>query len=130
MSWKQDEFRWLKPVAEFHDGLVTSLESFVSNPLRWSEEITDAHKKDCADRLKQEVSQQLLRHVRDDLLEEEHPNWKTAADLRGTGTTREMRNMILNIIRSAAPELTGEHAKEFKDAIKGIIESSIVACKG
>ncbi len=130
MSWKQDEFRWLKPVAEFHDGLVTSIEPFVSKPLRWSEEITDAHKKDCAERLRQEISQQLLRRVREDVLEKEHTNWGTAADLRGTGTTRDMRNMIFNIICTAAPELTGEHAKEFKDAIKGIIESSIMACKG
>jgi hypothetical protein len=101
----------------------------VSNPLGWSEEITEVHKKDCGERLKQEISQQLLGYVRNDLLEEEHANWKTAADLRGRGTTTDMRTMIFKIICTAAPELTGEHAKEFKDAIKGIIESSIKACK-
>jgi hypothetical protein len=64
------------------------------------------------------------------VLEEEHGNWETAAELRGRGTTSEMRKMILNIICTAAPELTGEHAKEFKDAVKGIIDSSIMACNG
>jgi hypothetical protein len=130
MSWKQDEFRWLKPVAEFTDCLVTSLRPFVTNPLRWSDEITEAHRKDCAERLMQEISQQVLQFVRNELLEHEHGNWIDAAELRGTGTTRTMRRMILDIIFSAAPELTGEHAKEFKDAVKGIIERSIVACEG
>jgi len=37
--------------------------------------------------------------------------------------------MIFDIIRTSAPELTGEHAKEFKDAIKGIIESSVEKCR-
>lgn len=130
MSWKRDEYGWLKPVAEFTDCLITSLRPFVSNPLQWSEEITDVHQKDCGERLKQEMSQQILRYVRDALLEQEHPNWKAAADLRGTGTTRPMRNMIFKIICTAAPELTGEHAKVFKDAIKSLIERSIVACRG
>lgn len=130
MSWRQDEFRWLKPVAEFTDCLVTSLRFFLSKPQGWSEEITEAHREDCAERLKQKISQQLLRFVRNEVLEEEHGKWEDAANLRGTGTTSKMRSMILNIICTAAPELTGEHAKEFKDAIKGIIESSIEACKG
>jgi len=79
--------------------------------------------------LKQEVSQQTLRLVRSELLEEEHLNWKAAAGLTGQGSTRVRRNMIFDIIRTSAPELTGEHAKEFKDAIKGIIESSVEKCR-
>ncbi|MBM4030030.1 MAG: hypothetical protein FJ280_32215 [Planctomycetes bacterium] len=130
MSWRQDEFRWLKPVAEFTISLVTSLRPFVSNPLRWSEETTEAHRKDCVERLKREISQELLRFVRNEVLDEEHDNWEAAAELRGRGTTSEMRRMIHNIICTAAPELTGEHAKQFKDAIKSTIGSCIRKCKG
>jgi acetylglutamate kinase len=37
--------------------------------------------------------------------------------------------LLLDIIRTSARELTGEHAKEFKGAMKRVIESAIDACR-
>ena len=78
--------------------------------------------------LKQEVSQQVLGYVRSELLDEEHPEWNRAAGLSGTGSTPIRSQIIMEIIRDSAPDLTGDHAKAFKDSIKQIIENSIRTC--
>lgn len=128
MSWKHDEYRFLKPVAEFSDLLLSALAPFIARPVKWAEAITESHQKQCLERLKQEISQCVLQFVRGDLLDEEHPQWQEAADLRGPGTTFDRRRLILRVINASAPELTGENAGRFKDAIKAIIENAIAAC--
>ena len=129
MIWRHDEYKDLKPIAEFTDRLITRLGQFLSNPLPWTDEISEAHKKECLDRLKQEVSRQILAYVRNDLLNEEHDKWKNAAGQSGKGSTPIRRQIIMEIIRESAPELIGEHASEFKDAIKRVIKNSIVECE-
>jgi hypothetical protein len=104
-------------------------EAFICKPLGWAEEVTDARKKECLNLLTSEISRRILDFVRTQLLDDGHPQWEEAAGLRGTGSTSVRRRLILDIIRTSAPELTGEHAKQFKDAIKSIIESAIDACR-
>lgn len=129
MSWKEDEFRYLKPVAEFTGLLARHLQPFLENPQGWPVEITDGHKRECVERLKQEVQRAILDFVRADILEGHYPEWRPAADLSGRGTTPIRSRMILKVIRNSAPELTGEHAKPFKDALKAIIEDALESLK-
>jgi hypothetical protein len=129
MEWQRDEFRYLKPVAELTGVLTKYLRPFLENPQGWPVDLTDGHKKECIDRLKQEVQHRVLDFVRADILVEHHPEWRPAADLTGRGTTSIRREMILKVIRSSAPELTGEHAKRFKDAVKTIIEAASARCQ-
>jgi hypothetical protein len=130
MDWKWDEYKDLKPVAEFADLLVSKLNPFLSKPINWAEEITEAHKKECLGRLAREFSNRVLAFVRSEILEDEHPQWTGAAGLRGTGSTVERRRLIMEAIYASAPELTGAHAKKFKDAVKSVIEAAIEACAG
>lgn len=129
MSWRTEEFRFLKPVAEFRQYLVLNLQTFLANPVGWAEEITEAHKHDCLERLRQEVSNQILSYVRNEILDEKNPDWISAAELSGTGTTPIRSRIITRVIEASAPELTGARAIEFKDAIKLILNRSIEACK-
>lgn len=129
MIWRHDEYKDLKPIAEFTDRLITKLGHFLSKPLSWPDEISESHKKECLDRLKQEVSRQILAYVRNDLLNEEHDKWQNAADQSGKGSTPIRRRIIMEIIRESAPELIGEHASEFKDAMKSAIKNSMVECE-
>ncbi len=128
MDRKDEEFRSLKPVAEFREVFLKALDSFLSNPQRWENEITEEHKKQCLDYLKQELSNQILQYVRSVLLDREHPEWKAAADISGRGTTPIRSKMILDVINESAPELTSPDAKDFKDAVKQLILSSVSAC--
>ena len=129
MTWRRDEYKNLQPVAEFTERLISKTHSFISNPQRWADEISEAHKKNCLDQLKQEISRQMLAYVREELLNEEHDRWTTAAaGLSGKGSMPIRRQIIMEIIRDSAPELIGANASEFKDAMKRIIKSSIVEC--
>jgi hypothetical protein len=128
MDWKEDEYRFLKPVAEFADLLVSKLSPFLSKPIGWTEEITQAHKKDCLGRLSREFSHRVLELVRSEVLEDEHPQWTGAAKLHGPGSTFDRRRVIMEAIYASAPQLTGADAKKFKDAVKSVIESALGAC--
>ena len=79
MSWRHDEYKDLKPIAEFTDRLITKLGAFLSLPFQWPNEISETHKKECLNRLKQEVARQILAYVRNALLNEGHGKWQSAA---------------------------------------------------
>jgi addiction module HigA family antidote len=130
MDWKQDEFRSLKPVAEFTEVFVRLLDPFLSKPQSCEKEITDGHKSQCLDYLKREVSNQILRYFRSVFLDQQHPDWNYAAtQISGPRSTPIRSRKILDIVHDSAPELTGEDAKQFKDEIKQLILSSIAACQ-
>jgi hypothetical protein len=125
MSWQLDEYRYLKPVAEFADNLVTSLDGFLTHPVGWVEEITESHKLECLNLLTREVSNELINFVRQEVVGGQHPNWVVAADKSGTGSTFERRQIIMDIIQTSAPDLTSEKARVFKNAVKSLIETAI-----
>ncbi|MGA2262593.1 MAG: hypothetical protein ABSH28_14300 [Acidobacteriota bacterium] len=128
MSWKLDEYRYLKPVAEFADLLITNLSNFLSHPVGWAEDITESNRVDCLKLLRPELSNELINFVRQEVIGEQHPNWVVAADKCGTGSTFVRRRLIVEIIESSAPDLTGERARAFKDAVKALVESAITKC--
>jgi hypothetical protein len=129
MDRKEEEFRFLKPVAEFTQNFVSSLERFLAKPLHWNPEITDIHKKVCLELLRQELSHQVLKLVREEILVTEHPGWNEAANrISGPRSTPVRSRKIMEIIRNTAPDMTGDRAKRFKDAVKDVVESSIAEC--
>jgi hypothetical protein len=130
MDWKQDEYRFLKPIAEFTIVFVKLLDPFLSRPQSWEEEITDGHKAQCLDHLKREVSNQILQYFRSVFLDQQHPDWDYAANkISGPGSTPARSQKIIEIVEDSAPELTGDEAKQFKDEIKQLILSSLAACQ-
>jgi len=128
MSWKWDEYRYLKPVSEFGDLLMTHLRSFLFHPIDWAEDITESHQTECLQLLRGELSNEFIGFVRRELIEEQHPTWDTAANLSGTGSTSPRRRLIMEIIEVSAPDLTGERARAFKNAVKALVQNAINKC--
>jgi hypothetical protein len=128
MSWKWDEYRYLKPAAELADLLVTNLRNFLFHPIDWAEEITESHQAECLQTLRGELSNELIKFARHELIDQRHPKWDGAANLSGKGSTAPRRQVIMEIIESSAPDLTGEKARAFKDAIKALIDMAIGRC--
>jgi hypothetical protein len=128
MKGMLDEYRYLKPVAEFADLLMTNLTSFLSHPVDWVEDITESHQVECLQLLRAELSNELIKFVRQEVIGDQHPNWVAAADQSGTGSTLVRRRLVMEIIESSAPDLTGERARAFKDAVKALIENAICKC--
>jgi hypothetical protein len=128
MSWREEEYKYLKPVAEFSDLLMTHLRNFLLRPIGWAEEITESRHAECLQLLRGEVSNELIEFVRHELINELHPTWDTAANLSGKWSTLPRRRLIMDVIKSSAPDLTGERARAFKDEVKELIESAIKRC--
>jgi hypothetical protein len=128
MSWKRDEYRYLKPVAEFLDSLMTNLSSFLIHPIGWDKDVTESHQIECLQLLRAELSNELMKFVRDGVIEEPHVKWDEAANLSGRWSTDPRRRLILEIIESSAPDLTGERARTFKDGVKALIEGAVSKC--
>jgi hypothetical protein len=128
MSWMLDEYRYLKPVAEFADLLMTNLTNFLSHPVDWAEDITESHRVECLQLLREELSNELINFIRQEVIGDQHPNWVVAAGQSGTGSTLVRRRLVMDIIETSAPDLTGERARAFKDAVKALIENAIDKC--
>ena len=125
MFWQLDEYRYLKPVAEFADNLVTCLDRFLTHPVGWAEEITESHKLECLNLLTREVSNELINFVRQEVVGGQNLNWYNAQDKSGPGSTFLRRQIIMDIIQTSAPDLTGDQARAFKNAVKSLIEKAI-----
>jgi hypothetical protein len=128
MNWRWDEYRYLKPVAEFEDLLMTDLRQFLFQPVGWAEDITESHRAECLELLRKELSNELIRFVRHETIDQQHSKWDEAANLSGGGSTYPRRLLIMEIIESSAPDMTGEKARAFKDAVKELIENAINKC--
>jgi hypothetical protein len=128
MSWRWDEYRYLKPVAELSDLLKTHLRNLVFHPIGWAEDITVSHQAECVELLRGELSNELIKFVRRELIDDHHPKWGDAANLSGGGSTYPRRRLIMEVIESSAPDLTGGRPRAFKDAVKALIENAINRC--
>lgn len=125
MAWGQDDYKDMRPVANLHTEIMTKLERFIISPTMWEQEVTNALQQVSLDRFKQEFSNRLVKLIRDVLIYENQQRWRESAELRGPGSTRARASQIAKVIHEAAPSMTEEHARKFKDAIKECFQSAL-----
>jgi hypothetical protein len=66
--------------------------------------------------------------IRDLMLTEKHPNWESALDLSGKGSTFDRAHRIVQIVSEVAPPLTVPTAAWMKDQIKQLVIKAIETC--
>lgn len=118
MTWGQDDYKDMKPVADLHDELMTKLEKFINSPTMWEKEVTNMLQEVYIERFKREFSHSLVQLIREILVVQNKERWKKSAELRGTGSTRERAEEIISLIHETVPSMTDDHARRFKDSVK------------
>lgn len=129
MCWKDDEFRDMKPVSDFHSEVTKELDYFISHPKSWSESATPSMQHRSIAKVKQEFSKQLLAFARIVILKNYGDGWDGAMLLSGWGSTTIRKRKIHQILEDVMPDNRKPKAIEMKDSIKQLLASAIDVCK-
>lgn len=129
MCWKEDEFKDMKPISDFHGEVITELAGFISSPKNWVNSATLTMQKKSIDRVKQEFSNLLLSFSRNVILQKYSDEWEQAMSLNGAGSTSIRKKQINRIIQETLPDHRTVEAIELKDLIKKLLMQSVEACK-
>lgn len=129
MCWTEDEFRDMKPIADFHSEVTEELESFISSPNEWANTATPSMQNKSIDRVKQEFSKALLSFSRRVILETYSKEWEEAMSLSGAGSTVIRKSQIKYIIQKTLPHYKKPEAIELKNSIKELLVQSVKECK-
>jgi hypothetical protein len=125
MTWRQDGYKDMQPVANLHSEIITKLEKFIVSPTMWEQEVTNALQQISLDRFKQEFSNKLVMLIREIFIYQNQQKWGESAELHGIGSTRVRASQIKMVINESVPSMTEEHARKFKDAIKECFQSAL-----
>jgi len=101
MYWGEDEFRHLKPIADFHILVMKNINIFLNRPA--INEVSDSEFEKYNNRVKQQFSQKLLSYIRELILVNHHQNWEDAWRLSGAGSTSIRRRYIKKIFEKVLP---------------------------
>lgn len=129
MCWEMDEFRDMKPIADFHAEIINELDFFISTPNGWVESATPSMELKSTNRVKQEFSNLLLSLARETLLKKYNINWNYAMSLSGAGSTLIRKQKVLHVIKESLPDYKEEEAMILKNKIKELLLLSIEKCK-
>ncbi|KJG16854.1 ATP-binding protein [Photobacterium angustum] len=129
MCWEMDEFRDMKPVADFHAEIIKELDFYISTPKGWIESATPSMEVKSTNRVKQEFSNLLLSLAREILLKKYNINWNHAMSLSGAGSTLIRKQKVLYVIKESLPDHKEEEAMILKNKIKELLLLSIEKCK-
>lgn len=129
MCWKDDEFRDMKPVSDFHSEVTKELDYFISHPKSWGESATPSMQQRSIAKVKQEFSKQLLTFARIVILKNYGDGWDSAMSLSGWGSATTRKMQIHKILEDVLPDHRKPEAIKMKDSIKQLLTSAIEACK-
>lgn len=129
MCWKDDEFRDMKPVSDFHSEVTKELDYFISHPKSWDESATPSMQQRSIAKVKQEFSKKLLAFARIVILKNYGGGWDNAMSLSGWGSTTTRKKQINRILKDVLPDLRNPEAIKMKDSIKQLLASAIDECK-
>jgi len=129
MCWKDDEFRDMKPVSDFHSEVTKELDYFISHPKSWDESATPSMQQRSIAKVKQEFSKQLLAFARIVILKNYGGGWDNAMLLSGWGSTTTRKRQINRILEDVLPDHRKPEAIKMKDSIKQLLAAAIDACK-
>ena len=130
MTWGEDEYKELRPVAEFRRALQDAVSANLDQPKSWSRSGTDNEKRGVTNRIRQNAFRQLLELGRTRLVSSHKTEWVTAYEEYGKGSSYRRADIIDRINTDAAPSIgmdKDEQMLEFLAEIERIVRESIEA---
>lgn len=134
--FKQDEYDYLKPVADLIRILQNHLSQFLAQPLGWDPTVPPEEEEThsaAIDLIRKEAFSRLhdLSHRR--VLDECISGWAQAFGYRGEGSTKRRARSIIELYSIAAPipnEMPGPDANEFLNEMRALAVEAIEAGGG
>ncbi|MBN2782340.1 MAG: AAA family ATPase, partial [Campylobacterales bacterium] len=110
----EGEYRYLKPILEYHTLIMQEINNFLQTPNQLNSEVYYAQNQ-----IKQNFSTALLRYIRDGFMKNCQKDWLNAFEQKGEGSSKIRKNLIHNIFNRFIPKESSEDEfKIFKSKIK------------
>ena len=114
MLFREGEYRYLKPILEYHTLIMQEVNNFLQMPNQLNSEVYYAQ-----NRIKQNFSTDLLRYIRDIFIEQSHNDWENAFNRSGIGSGKMRKLLIRKIFDNVIVKETDEEDfKKFKLHLK------------
>ena len=127
-GWDDNEYDYLKPVAEYQDRLRESISRWLENPVRWKAAADEQSKEAAIDGIRQKVSERLARLAKLRVADRHRKDWKIAYDYRGPGSSFSRSQSIDQIYEAAGPHISSnmsDPARRFVADIRQVIKEAV-----
>ena len=118
MMLKEGEYRYLKPILDYHTLIMQEINRFLKKDNQLNSEVYYAQNQ-----IKQIFSAELLRYIRENFMLNEIKEWTSAHDIRGVGSGKRRKILVKNIFDSVIPKVNDN--EEFK-ALKAEIKKFLI----
>jgi len=120
MLLKEGEYRYLKPILEYHTLIMQEVNDFLQNPNHLNSEIYYAQNQ-----IKQIFSHILLKKIREEFLFNYINDWEKAYGVSGKGSSKERNLLVLKIFQSIVPQEANKNdIKNLKNDIQKFLLSA------
>ena len=123
-----NEYDYLRPVAEYRDRLQESISRWLENPVGWKFAVDETSKEVAIDAIRQEVSDRLYTLANLRVVRKHRKEWEAAYDHRGPGSGFARAQSIDQIYESAGPHISSnmsDPARSFVAAIRQVIREAV-----
>ena len=125
-----DGFRMFTPITDFEEKINQEIDEFISRPVKWEQEVSDTLKKQSLDNIRRQFNKLIIDFARREIIARPHEAWNTAYRYSGRGSTFKRKADIEGILKSYIPPFASSaNVKEFKDAVKSLLENAISNCE-
>lgn len=130
----QDEYRYLRPVADLKTQLQEAVYLFLQNDVRWDSDIDDATREALIEQIARELDSLLYDYVSATLFESKVVKWFEAyKNHSGQGSTMRRARDIETIYDQAAPPHYGypsERSRKFLSDIRELVQKALEESSG
>ncbi len=125
-----DGFRMFTPITDFEEKLNEEMDSFISKPITWKQEVSDTLKKESLNSIRRQFNKLIIDFARHEIIKVPHESWNTAYCYNGPRSTYLRREDIEAILKRSVPPFSAtERVKDFKDSVKRLLETAISNCE-
>ena len=127
-GWNNNEYDYLKPVAEYQERLQESISRWLENPVSWKAAADEQSKAAAIDAIRQKVFGRLDRLANLRVAHRHRKEWEVAYDYRGPGSSFSRSQSIDQIYEAAGPHLSSnmsDPARRFVADIRQVIKEAV-----
>ena len=127
-GWNNNEYDYLRPVADYQERLQESISRWLENPVGWKAAVDEQSKENAIDTIRQKVFDRLSNLANFRVARGHRGEWEVAFDYRGRGSSLTRAQTIEQIYEAAGPHISfniSDPARNFVADIRQIIREAV-----
>ena len=128
LGWNNNEYDYLRPVADYQERLQESISRWLENPVSWKSAGDDQSKETAIDAIRQKVFDRLRNFANLRVARHHRRDWEVAFDYRGPGSSFTRAQSIDQIYEAAGPHISfniSDPARRFVADIRQLVKEAV-----